>query len=241
MPAAAPATRRAPWRAHAACDTLPRFVTRSNPTATVAIFDFDGTLADSMRQMLAAYNSVAPGLKLEPISDARAAELRSLTPNEAMREMNVSLWKLPRIMTAVRSAMRARITEVRPFPGIPEALRELWSRGCKTAIVSSNSEANIRDLLVRHDLDQFEVFSCGATMFGKASRLRRLVGHPKLEGARYFYVGDETRDVLAAREAGLHSISVTWGYATPAALAAQHPTHLAHTPAELVQILTAGV
>jgi phosphoglycolate phosphatase len=228
-----------PWRAYTACATLPRLVDRSSSStaATVAIFDFDGTIADSMRQMLAAYNSVAPSLDLETITEERANELRTLTPHEAMRAMNVSMWKLPRIMTAVRSAMRGRISEVQPFSGIPEALRELWSRGCKTAVVSSNSESNIRELLVRHDLDHFEVFSCGATMFGKATRLRKLITHPKLTGTRYFYIGDETRDVVAAQEAGLHSISVTWGYATPSTLAAQNPTHLANTPAELVRIL----
>lgn len=213
---------------------------RSSPTAnaTVAIFDFDGTIADSMREMLAAYNSVAPSLKLETISDERAMTLRTLTPDEAMREMNVSLWKLPRIMTSVRGALRARMATVQPFPGIADALHELWRRGCKTAIVSSNSEPNIRELLARHDLDHFEAFSCGASMFGKASRLRKLTKHPELSASRFFYIGDETRDVMAAREAGMHSIAVTWGYATEAALEAQHPSHMAHTPAELVAILT---
>jgi phosphoglycolate phosphatase len=215
-------------------------VDRSSPTpdATVAIFDFDGTIADSMRQMLAAYNSVAPSLKLEPISDARAQQLRTLTPGEAMHEMNVSMWKLPRIMTSVRAALRARMLEVQPFPGIAEALHTLWRRGCKTAIVSSNAEPNIRELLARHDLDRFTAFSCGASMFGKASRLRKLMKHPELTASRFFYVGDETRDVMAAREAGMHSIAVTWGYATEAALQAQHPSHLAHAPADLVAILT---
>jgi phosphoglycolate phosphatase len=216
---------------------------RSSPIAdaTVAIFDFDGTIADSMREMLAAYNSVAPSLDLETISEERAMTLRTLTPNEAMREMNVSLWKLPRIMTSVRAALHARMVEVQPFPGIADALRELWRRGCKTAIVSSNSEPNIRELLARSGLDHFTVFSCGASMFGKASRLRKLMKHPELSASRFFYVGDETRDVMAAREAGMHSIAVTWGYATVGALQAQHPSHLAHAPADLVSILTGSV
>lgn len=206
--------------------------------ANVAIFDFDGTIADSMREMLSAYNSVAAELKLEPITPERANELRALGPTDAMRVMNVSMWQLPRLMTTVRAAMRERIIEVQPFAGIPEALRELWRRGCKTAIVSSNSEENIRALLKRHDLDHFEAFSCGATMFGKASRLRKLTKHPSLSGASFFYVGDEIRDITAAREANMSIISVTWGYATRPALAAQSPTHLIDSPAELTKILT---
>ena len=204
----------------------------------VAIFDFDGTIADSMREMLAAYNSVAAELSLEPITEQRAQELRTLTPTEAMRVMNVSMWKLPRLMTAVRSAMRARIAEVQPFLGIPETLRELWRQGCKTAIVSSNSEVNIRQLLVRHDIDRFDLFSCGASMFGKASRLRKLTKRAELSGSRFFYIGDETRDVMAARDAGIASIAVTWGYAAASALAEQHPSHLIDTPSDLIPILT---
>lgn len=204
----------------------------------VAIFDFDGTIADSMREMLAAYNSVAAELSLEPITEQRAQELRTLTPTEAMRVMNVSMWKLPRLMTAVRAAMRARIAEVQPFAGVADTLRELWRHGCKTAIVSSNSEPNIRQLLARHDIDRFDLIDGGATMFGKASRLRKLIKRPELTGACCFYIGDEVRDVTAARDAGIGSIAVTWGYAAASALAAQSPDHLVHAPAELIPILT---
>jgi len=149
----------------------------------------------------------------------------------------VPLWKLPRITTAVRAAMRARIANVQPFQGMPEALRALWAHGCKTAIVSTNSLDNVRELLARHDIDRFDALSCGASMLGKASRLRRLAKRPDFAGAKLFYIGDEVRDVIAAKDAGMTSIAVAWGYGDVSALEAQAPDHLVRSPAELVPLL----
>jgi len=47
------------------------------------------------------------------------------------------------------------------------------------------------------------------------------------------YVGDEVRDVEAAREVGVTSIAVSWGYAERAALTALEPSYLVNEPLEL--------
>jgi phosphoglycolate phosphatase len=210
------------------------------PTAapTLAIFDFDGTIADSLREVLAAYNDVATGLGLATVSSAQIQQLRRLGPREAMRALQVPVWKVPRIMTAVRSAMRERMDRLEPFAGVSDTLHALWGRGCKTAIVSSNSEDNIRTFLARHGIDRFESLSCGASLFGKASRLKRMAQRPGFHGASAFYVGDELRDVAAAKQARLRSVAVSWGYGELDALQREGPDHLVHTPDELLSILT---
>jgi phosphoglycolate phosphatase len=201
-----------------------------------AIFDFDGTIADSLGEVLAAYNSVAAQLDTPLISDRELATLRRLSPREAMREFDVPAWKVPRLMTTVRRAMRERMACLKPFEGMADTLHELWRRGVQTAIVSSNSQENISEFLVRHGLDRFVALSCGVSMFGKAARLRRMARRAEFTGARLFYVGDEVRDVSAAAEAGLHSVAVTWGHGERAALEAHEPYHLVHAPAELISI-----
>jgi phosphoglycolate phosphatase len=132
------------------------------------IFDFDGTIADSLTEVLAAYNSVADGIGLSEITAERAQHLRRLGPREAMRELDVRVWKVPQIMSTVRSAMRERMVQLAPFEGMADTLHALWNRGSKTAIVSSNSRENISEFLARHGLDHFDALSCGASVFGKA-------------------------------------------------------------------------
>ena len=199
------------------------------------IFDFDGTIADSLGEVLEAYNSVAEQLKTPRVSDRELETLRRLSPREAMRELNVPAWTIPGVMKT--SAMRERMARLQPFEGMAEALHELWRRGIKTAIVSSNSQENISDFLVRHGLDRFEALSCGVSIFGKAARLKRMARHAQFSGARLFYVGDEVRDVSAAAEAGMHSVAVTWGHGARAALEAHEPYRLVDAPAELVSLL----
>jgi phosphoglycolate phosphatase len=204
---------------------------------SAAIFDFDGTIADSLGEVLAAYNSVAGELAMPPVSHDDLAEFRHLGPRETIQKLRVPLWKVPRVMTTVRAAMRGRMAGLRPFDGMIEALHALWQRGVKTAIVSSNSHENVSEFLARHGIDRFEALSCGVSLFGKARRLRSIAARAEFAGARLFYVGDEVRDVTAATEAGMSSLAVTWGYGERAALEAHGPVHVVSEPAQLVSIL----
>ena len=90
-----------------------------------------------------------------------------------------------------------------------------------------------------HQLTMFEQVAGGASMFGKAGALKKLIEKGKLDPNRVHYVGDEVRDVAAAKAAGVRSIAVSWGYAQRAALAALNPDHIVDTPAQLVQLLAA--
>jgi phosphoglycolate phosphatase-like HAD superfamily hydrolase len=49
--------------------------------------------------------------------------------------------------------------------------------------------------------------------------------------------GDETKDIEAARKIGIKVISVSWGYNSSQALAAEHPDFLIYRPEELLQVL----
>jgi phosphoglycolate phosphatase len=201
-----------------------------------AIFDFDGTIADSLGEVLAVYNTLAKDLNTPTVSHEELEQLRRLGPREVMRELRVPYWKLPSVMKTVRSAMRERMAHLRPFEGMTETLHELWRRGVKTAIVSSNSQENVSEFLARHGIDRFEALSCGVGLFGKAKRLRRIAERSEFAGAKLYYVGDEVRDVTAAAEAGMSSVAVTWGHGERSALEAESPYHLVNAPSDLVSI-----
>jgi phosphoglycolate phosphatase len=210
----------------------------ASPAASqLAIFDFDGTIADSLGDVLAMYNVVAGQMGFSPVSDEQVPHLRTLGPREVAKELKVPFWRVPQIATAVRKAMHARMEELKPFEGMAEMPHELWQRGCKTAIVSSNAYENVSAFLARHRIDRFEHVSCGVGLFGKASRLKRVTRAPQFAGLNTFYVGDEVRDVTAATTAGLRSVAVSWGYAERGALEAQRPDYLVHGPDELLSVL----
>jgi phosphoglycolate phosphatase len=205
---------------------------------STAIFDFDGTLANSLDIVIDEYNQLAPRFRVKPIDRADLTRLRTLGGRAALREHNVSFWKVPFLTFAMRRALQRRVAEVQPIAGVPEALRALQEQDYPCSILSTNSSANIRRFLASQQLAMFTHVVGSASMFGKAGALKKLVRKQRLDPARTYYVGDEVRDIAAAKAAGVRSIAVTWGYAQRDALVARSPDHVVDTPAELVELLT---
>jgi phosphoglycolate phosphatase len=204
----------------------------------IAVFDFDGTLANSLDVVIDEYNRLAPLLRVKPIDRAELPRLRALGGHAVLREHRVSLWKLPLLAHVMRKAFQRRVAEVELFAGVADALHALQRAGCSCSILSTNSSENIQRFLSANGLGMFSHVAGGASMFGKARALERLMRKAKLEKARVYYVGDEVRDLVAAQRAGVRSIAVSWGYAQREALVARDPDHVVDTPAQLVELLT---
>lgn len=191
-------------------------------TYRLIIFDFDGVLADTAGWFLRAYEEVAQRFGLARLSPAELDALRGLGNREIVARLKTPAWKLPLIAAHVRNLMRRDIGAIQLFAGVPELLAELTSRGVTIAIVSSNSEANVRAVLGA-SADLVRRYDCGAAIFGKARKFRKLVRDLGAPAEAVLCVGDETRDIEAAREAGLTAAAAAWGYARPSALSAAGP------------------
>jgi phosphoglycolate phosphatase len=103
----------------------------------------------------------------------------------------------------------------------------------KLGIVSSNSEENIRAILGPDQARLIGVFECGASLFRKARRFRKALQRTGIGAGETITVGDEIRDLEAAREAGIAFGAVAWGYTDAEALRALAPAFLFHQPAEI--------
>jgi phosphoglycolate phosphatase len=69
----------------------------------------------------------------------------------------------------------------------------------------------------------FSHFDCSASLFGKPAKFRRVIRRAGVEPAQVIAIGDEVRDIEAARAVGIACGAVCWGYAAPAALRALGP------------------
>ena len=119
------------------------------------------------------------------------------------------------------------------FPGVVDLLRELARRGVARAIASSDAESNVRLTLGPENAGLVDHYACGASLFGKTAKLRRVVQRFAVPPSQAIYVGDELRDGEAARAAGIGFGAVAWGYATTDALRAQAPDRLVTSIAEI--------
>jgi phosphoglycolate phosphatase len=207
------------------------------PPYRLAIFDFDGTLADSLPWFRASFQDMIARFDLAPVRDDEVEGLRGLSAREIMARLNVSMWQLPAIVSDMRKRKLAAAHEISLFKGVRAMLDELRHHNIRTAIVSSDSEASVRQVL-GPDAKLINRFDCGAAMFGKHWKFRRVARKLGAKPSETICIGDELRDIDAAKAAGMDSGAVTWGYALPSALQAAGPTHLFHSIEEIVQRLT---
>jgi len=91
--------------------------------------------------------------------------------------------------------------------------------------------------LKKNDLEVFDFVYSGRAVFGKSRLLKKLMKDKTIPHKNPIYIGDEIRDVDAAKKAGITVIGVTWGYNTKNALSTSHPDHIVDKPEELMDII----
>jgi phosphoglycolate phosphatase len=189
----------------------------------LAILDLDGTLADSVPWFRGHVNDVADRFGFSRVTEADIAELRRTGPREALERLNVPRWKVPLIARHMRRLKAAHLDAIPLFPGAGAMLQALQAGGVRLALVSSDTQANARAQLGAANSALFSDFACGASLFGKAAKFRAVVRRAGITPARVIAIGDEVRDIEAARAAGIACGAVTWGYSAPDTLRALCP------------------
>jgi phosphoglycolate phosphatase len=192
----------------------------------LAIFDFDGTLADSFPWFLGMVNGLADEHGFRRIEEHEVETLRGLGARQVVGHLGLPAWKLPRIAHQMRRRMARDIGGIALFPGVDRLLRELAGQGIGLAVVTSNSIDNVRQVLGPESAALIRHYECGASIFGKRAKLRAVLRASGVPAAAAISIGDEIRDLEAARAEGIPFGAVSWGYTNPEALRAENPEEM---------------
>jgi len=185
---------------------------RSRLSPKLVVFDFDGTLADSFPWFAGVINDVARRWGFNPIGVGEDAVLRYMGASDIFRHLQVPNWKVPMIAADLRRRMSREIDRIALFDGIARELTRLDAAGLRLGIASSNAEINIRQVLGPTLWDLMRQRECGIGISAKHDRLKRLLRRARVRPDQAIYIGDEVRDIDAARRAGTAVGAVTWGY-----------------------------
>lgn len=198
------------------------------------IFDFDGTIADSFEVVLRIFYELTGK---PPFTDEQIAEYRKLPLKRIGKKIGISLSQVSVLLIKGRTMMIHRMREVKPIHGMQDALKDLQEMGWQLMVISSNSHQNVEEYLKVHKLDAyFDRVYGGVGLFGKSNALRKVIKQNKLDRSTCFYVGDESRDMQAARKTRIGSVGVSWGFNDVSLLKSEKPTAIADSPVGLVAI-----
>lgn len=200
------------------------------------IFDFDGTIADSFDYVANFLESHTR--RTHHISTEERTKLRGMTMLQMAEYFGAPKWYLPVLFIVGRRSMSRAIYNVPMFEGMQGIIDKLHAEGHELLIVSSNNRRNIRKFLKVHHLYKYFTDIYGdAGFFGKKRAIERLLKRNKLDKQTAWYIGDESRDVIASNAADIRVIAVTWGFDSPEVLAGHNPTATANEPKDIIRIL----
>src|SRR5947209_466888 len=95
----------------------------------LAIFDFDGTIADSAEWFGQALNELARHNGFRKVSAEQSETLRGRSTGEIVTYLGIPAWKLPLVVRQLRQLAARDVGQIRIFPWVPDVFAALRSRG----------------------------------------------------------------------------------------------------------------
>lgn len=202
------------------------------------IFDFDGTIADTLGETRNIFNELAPDYGIRQVEEHEIEALRHLSLKQILVELKIPKRRVPSIIARGTGMMRANIERLQLIEGMREALTEMRKHVKSFGILTSNSTANVDVFLRNHGLrDHFEFVSSTSKLTGKARHLRAIRKTFSLNNDEMLYIGDELRDVKAAQKANIPHVAVSWGFNSRESLLKSKPTYLFDRPEDFRRLL----
>ena len=201
----------------------------------LAIFDFDGTLANSFPWALSIVDEMAEKYRLNKVDLSEIEIFRGYDAKKLAKHYGVRWWKLPAMVNDARIMMSRDAHKIAVFEGVGDLLRTLSEAGVTLALVTANSLGNAQKILGPETFGFFSHYECGVSIFGKTAKFKKILRKSGFLANETICIGDEIRDIQAAQKAKISACAVSWGYTRVDALAAYSPDQIFTSMNEIAQ------
>ena len=204
------------------------------------LFDYDGTIADTLAVFERAMDLAFAGMDLAPLAD-REAFLRLFDENMAvgLRRLGLGQDQVRELFDRLAPSLAAAQDEVLLFPGMAGLLRTL-AQHARVAVVTSNVGAVVRSRLEREGLlDCIEDVIGSDVEHSKIRKIRSFQARLS-PGTPVHYVGDTLGDMLEGREADAVTVAVSWGWHPPERMRPARPDIVVGAPQDILSLVPAS-
>ena len=208
----------------------------------LAIFDLDGTILDTLEDLADAMNYALgehgyPGRTIEEVRRFVGNGIRKLI--ERAVPAGLAKEEIDRVHETFSAYYQQHCADkTRPYEGVLPLLERLRAAGCLTAVVSNKADAAVQPLCRRYYNGLFDYAvgeRTGIRRKPDPDSVQEVLRRLQVEAADAVYIGDSEVDIQTAKNAGLDSIIVTWGFRDRDFLLAHGAQTLIDTPAQLAE------
>lgn len=198
------------------------------------IFDFDGTICDSLDTVVGIVNRVLVRYKIAPIT---AKEIREKGVLHILKVRKVPKFLVPVLLIYGRYKFAKSVPGLKVFDSLDELIIELSKRHT-LGIVTSNSKSNVERFINNNfKVNPFKFIHSETSFFNKDKRIKEVMNRYNLIKDKTVHITDEERDVASCKRIGIKCIAVTWGFESKQVLKKSNPDFVVDNSENLFQII----
>lgn len=200
----------------------------------IIVFDMDGTLVETRDIVVKYLNQLSDSFDYEKLNKEDVRQLRNTRSIRFLKVLGIPLWKAPFLLKKIQQKLAAKIEQLPLKNGMDGVLIALKKQGHTLGVATSNSKKNADLFFKKFGGRYFDFRKSGIIPFTKHKAFKKIAKKIGAKLSDIYYVGDETRDILAAKKAGISVIAVTWGFNSREILESMDPDCIAEKPEDIL-------
>ena len=211
----------------------------------LCLFDLDGTLTDPMIGITKSYQYALAAFGIHEKPEDLAKFIGPPIRENFRDFYGFSDSDTEKAVAIFREYFSEKgLLENTIYPEIPDALKKLEDSGKTLAVATSKVTVYTHPILKHFNIDKHFAFVSGDEMDGRNTRNGKsdiiriaLDALDPERNMRAVMIGDRKHDILGAKDIGIDSIGVTWGYGSRAELEEAGATFIAETIGDLCRLI----